>query len=111
MKLLTNFYWLKTNLYPNFIYGNQNLFSSYRPFTNHRERIQKFKELDNLKHVYKKELEKACFDHDGVYSGIEDLARKTNSDKILKKSPYDIALNPKYDGYQRGLASIIYKFF
>ena len=33
------------------------------------------------------------------------------SDQKLKNSAYDIANNPKYDGYQRGLASTVYKFF
>ena len=37
--------------------------------------------------------------------------KKTISDKILKDRAYNIAINPKYDGYQKGLASVVYKFF
>ena len=35
--------------------------------------------------------------------------RRTQSDKILKDKAFEIASNPKYHGYQRGLASIVYK--
>ena len=42
---------------------------------------------------------------------FKDLTRRTTSDKILHKKAFNIAKNPKYDGYQRGLASIIYNFF
>ena len=41
-----------------------------------------------------------------VYGGFKDLAQRTGSDKA-----FNIAKNPKYDGYQKGLASIVYKFF
>ena len=36
---------------------------------------------------------------------------RTEADKVLRDKAYDIASNPKYDGYQRGLASMVYKFF
>ena len=42
---------------------------------------------------------------------FEDLARTTDSDKILRDKTFNIAKNPNYDGYQRGLASMVYKFF
>ena len=42
---------------------------------------------------------------------FKDLARSTTSDKVLRDKPFNIAKNPKYDGYQRGLASTVYKFF
>ena len=42
---------------------------------------------------------------------FKDLARRTASDKVLRDKAFSIAKNPKYDGYQRGLASIVYKFF
>ena len=41
----------------------------------------------------------------------EDLAKRKASDKVLKDKPFNIANNPKYDGYQRGLASVVYKCF
>ena len=71
--------------------------------------IQKFNKTDDLKHVYKNELDKAHFSHDAAYSDSKDSAQRTISDKILKDKAYEIAVNPKDDGYQRGLASTVYK--
>ena len=81
------------------------------PFTKHHERTQKFRETSNLKHLYRNELEKACFAHDAAYSDNKDLAKRTISDKILKDRAYDIARNRGCYGYQRALASMVYKFF
>ena len=44
------------------------------PFTKHREWIQKFRETVNLKHLYRNELDKACFAHDAVYSDSKEFA-------------------------------------
>ena len=41
----------------------------------------------------------------------KDLAKRTQSDKVLRDKAFKIASDPKYDGYQRGLASMVYKFF
>ena len=41
----------------------------------------------------------------------KDSINRTEADKVLRDKAYDIASNPKYDGYQRGLASMVYKFF
>ena len=46
-----------------------------------------------------------------AYGDFKDLKRRTASDKILRDKAFNIAKNPKYDGYQRGLASMVYKFF
>ena len=46
-----------------------------------------------------------------VYGGFKDLAKRTASDKVLRDKAFNVAKNPKYDGYQRGLASMVYKFF
>ena len=46
-----------------------------------------------------------------AYGDFKDLAKITASDKVLRDKVFDIAKNPKYDGYQRGLASMVYKFF
>ena len=46
-----------------------------------------------------------------AYVDFKDLKRRTVSDKILRDKAFNIAKNPKYDGYQRGLASMVYKFF
>ena len=57
------------------------------------------------------ELDKACFTHDAGYSDSKDLTKRVVADKILKNKAFDIAKDPKYDGYQIGLASMVYKFF
>ena len=81
------------------------------PFTKHREIIQKCRETGNLKHLYRNELDKACFAHDAAYSDTKELAKRTISDKILKDRAYEIARNRNYDRYQRALASMVYKSF
>ena len=43
--------------------------------------------------------------------GFKDLARRTTSHKIFRDSAFNIAKNPKFDGYQRDLASMVYRFF
>ena len=86
-------------------------YSACRPFTKHEQRIQKFKETGDTNYVYKNELDKACFVHDAAYSDSKDLTKRTVADKILKNKAFDIAKDPKYDGYQTGLAFMVYKFF
>ena len=86
-------------------------FSACEPFTKNKERIQKFRETGDTNYIYKNELDKACFQHDMAYGDSKDLARRTASDKILIDRAFNIAKNPKYDGYQRGLAFMVYKFF
>ena len=86
-------------------------YSACRPFTKSKERIQKRKETGDTKYIYRNEFDKPCFQHDMAYGDFKDLARRTASDKVLRDKAFDIAKNPKYDGYQRGLASIVYKFF
>ena len=80
-------------------------------FTKNKERIQKFKETGDTNYIYKNVLDKICFQHDMAYGNFKDLARRTASDKVLRDKAFNIAKNPKYDGYQRGLASMVYKFF
>ena len=86
-------------------------YSVYGPFTKNKERIQKFKETRDTSYIYENELDKACFQHDMAYGDFKDLARRTASDKVLRDKAFNIAKNPKYDGYQRGLTSMVYKFF
>ena len=86
-------------------------YSDCGPFTKNKERIKKFKETGERGYIYKNELDKACFQYDMAYGDFKDLARRTASDKILKDKAFNIAKNPKYDGYQRGLASMVNKFF
>ena len=80
-------------------------------FTKNKERIQKFKEMWDTNYIYKNKLDKACFHHDMANGDFKHLKRRTASDKILRNIAFNIAKNPKYDGYQRGLASMVYKFF
>ena len=61
--------------------------------------------------MYKNELDKACFKHDAAYAKYKDVENRLIADDKLQNSSYDIASNPKYDGYQKGLASMVYKFF
>ena len=86
-------------------------YSACGPFTKHKQRIQKFKETGDTNYVYKNELDKACFTHDAAYSDSKDLTKRTAADKILRNRAFNIAKDPKYDGCQRGLASMVYKFF
>ena len=51
------------------------------------------------------------FQHDMAYGNFKDIARRAASDKVLRDKAFNIAENPKYDGYQRGLASMVYNFF
>ena len=46
-----------------------------------------------------------------AYGDFKDLTGRTASDKILRDKVFNIAKNPEYDGYQRGLASMVYNFF
>ena len=73
-------------------------YSACGPFTKNKEWIQKFKETGDTNYIYNNELDK-------------DLARRTASDKTLRDKAFNIAKNTKYDGYKRGLGSMVYKFF
>ena len=59
----------------------------------------------------KNELDKACFQHDMAYGKSKNLAKRTQSDKVLKDKAFKIASDIKYDGHQRELAAMVYKFF
>ena len=85
-------------------------YSACEPFTKNKEQIQKFKETGNTSYIYKNELDKACFQHDMGCGGFKELRRRTASDKILRDKAFNIAKNPKYDGYLRGLVSMVYNF-
>ena len=89
----------------------QFVYSACGPFTRHKERIKKFKQTGDTRYIYRNELDKACFQHDFAYADHKDLITRTEADKVLRDKAYDIASNPKYDGYQTGLASMVYKFF
>ena len=76
-------------------------------FTKNNKRIEKFMQIGNTDHFYKN----VCFQHDMAYGKTKDLTKRTQSDKVLRDKAFEIASNPKYNGYQREIASMIYKFF
>ena len=90
---------------PRFVY------SACGPFTRHKERIKEFKRAGHTHYIYRNELDKVCFQHNSAYADHKVLINRTEADEVLKDKAYDIASNPEYDGYQRGLASMVYKFF
>ena len=81
------------------------------PFTKNKEKIEKFIQTGDTNFIYKNELDKPCFQHDMAYGETKDLVKRTQSDKVLKDKAFKIASDLNYDGYQRGLASMVYKFF
>ena len=89
----------------------QFVYSACGPFTRHKERIKEFKRTGDTRLLYRNKLDKACFKHDAAYAKYKDVENILISDQKLRNSACDTASNPKYDGYQRGLASMVYKFF
>ena len=81
------------------------------PFTKNKERIKNFRETGDAKYIYRNELDKAFFQHDMAYGDFKNLAKRTTADKFLRDKAFNIAKDPKYDGYQQGLAFMVYKFF
>ena len=90
---------------PGFTYSASGL------FTKNRERIEKFMKTGNTDFIYKNDLDKACFQHDMAYGKSKYLAIRTESNNVLIDKAFEIVSNPKYDGYQRRLVSMVYKFF
>ena len=88
-----------------FIYG------ACGPFTKIKVQIEKFMQSENIDFIYRTEPDKAYFQLDMAYGKSKDLAKRTQSDKVLRDKAFKIASDPKYDDYQRGLASMVYKFF
>ena len=86
-------------------------YSACGPFSKHTKRIHNLMQDVKLSHIYKNELDKACFQHDMACNKYKDSKGRTQSDIVLKNKAFKIASNPKYDGYQRALASMVWKFF
>ena len=86
-------------------------YSACGPFTKSKERIQKFKETGDTSYIYKNELDKACFQHDMACGDFNDLAKRTAADRVLRDKAFKIASDQKYDRYQTGLTSMVYKVF
>ena len=64
-------------------------------------------QVGNTDFIYKNKFDKDCSQHDMTYGKSKDLAKRT----LLRDKAFRIASDPKYNGYQRGLASLVYKFF
>ena len=75
-----------------------------------KERIKKFKEPGDSRYIYQNKLDEAYFQHDIAYEDFKDLNSRTLADKVLRDKAFNIAKDPKYDGYQLGLASMVYNF-
>ena len=73
-------------------------YSACGPCTRNKDRIQKFKERGDLRYIYQNEIDKTCFRND------KDLPRRTASDKVFCHKAFYNDKNPKYDGYQPGIA-------
>ena len=86
-------------------------YSACGPFTNNKEKIEKFMQTGNTNFTYKNELDEPSFQHDIAYGKSKDLVKRTQSDKFLRDKSFKIASDTKYDGYQRGLASLVHKCF
>ena len=86
-------------------------YSACGPFRKNKQRIEKFMQIGNTDFIYKNEVDKASFHLDMAYGKRKDLVRRTQSDKVLRDQAFNIESDPKYDGCQRGLASMLYKFF
>ena len=86
-------------------------YTTWGPFTKNKERIEKFIQTENTDFFYRSDLDNVCFQHDIAYVKSKDLAKRTQSDKVLWDKAFKIASDPKHDGYQRGLALMVYKFF
>ena len=86
-------------------------YSAFRPFTKNKERIQRNRKKGDSKCIDQNELNEDCFQHDVAYGEFKDLHRRTAPDKVLHNKAFNIAKNPKYDGYQRSFASMGYKYF
>ena len=71
----------------------------------------RFLNTGKLSDIYKNDLDKTCFQHDMAYNKYKDLEKRKQSDIVLKNKAFKIASNPKYNGHERGLTSMFYKFF
>ena len=67
-----------------------------------------FMHAGNTDFIYRNYLHKACFQHDIAYGKSKDLVKGSQSYKVIGDKAFKIANDPKYDGYKRGLASMVY---
>ena len=86
-------------------------YSSCDTLTGKKKRIKKLKETGDSRYIYQNEPDKTCFKHGMAYGNFNDLNRRTVADKVSRDKQFNIAKNSKYDAYQIGLGSMVYKFF
>ena len=79
-------------------------YSASGPFTKNKERIKE------IRYIYQSKLDKVYFQHDIANGGTKDLPRRIIPNKALRDKAFNIGKIPKYDEYQRGIASMVYKF-
>ena len=85
--------------------------SACGPFTRHQQRINDFMKDGRLRHIAKNRLDAACLQHGCASNKYKDSLNRRKSDIFLKNKALKIATDPKVNGYQRGLAAMVYKFF
>ena len=79
--------------------------SACGPFAKNKERRKKIKETGDSRYIYQKELDKAWFQHEMACGDLKDLNWRTAADRVLCDKAFNI------DEYERGLTSMVYKFF
>ena len=106
-EIVNKFFWQVLNLWQKCIWNNLVLLIVLcGPFTKKKEKIEKF-----MRQGIKNELDKACCQYDMPYGKSKNLVERTQLDKVLKDKMFETASDPKYDGCQRGLPSMFYKYF
>ena len=82
-------------------------------FADHLLKIKnekQFKEKGDSRYIHQNKLDKACLQHDTAYGDFKDLSKRRNPDHTLHNKAFNIAKYSKYDEYQRGIATLAYKF-
>ena len=69
--------------------------STCGPFTENKERIEKFKETGDSRNMCQNELDKTCFRHDLTYGDFKDLPKRISSDKVFRDKAFNIVKSPK----------------
>jgi hypothetical protein len=90
---------------------NVGKYSACGPGTKHQQRIQEYINTGDTSHIFKNELDKACFYHDSSYSKYKDVKNCQVADRQLMDQAINIANDETIDGYQRALAAVVYTFF
>ena len=86
-------------------------YSACGPFTRHQQRIDDFMKDGKISHIAKNRLDAASFQHDSDYNKYKDSLNRKKYDVVLKNKALKFATDPKVNGYQRGIAAMVYKFF